>query len=329
MSDQLPQRNIPEKPSILREIYYFFTSRVFLRNTAAAIVGILIIGRLSFCALNCYTRHGKSMSVPDLVGMDYKKARQIVGSKYLRVQIMDSAAYNKDLPPMSIIEQEPKAGSKVKVNRTIYVTINPYNAGKVTLSPDLEGQDVKFVEAVLKSLQLEIGEKTYIPDKTENTVLQIKYKGKVLMDARDGKKAKEADLKIPQGSVVDLVISKGAGEEVPIPNLVCQPVEAARLQIASSDLIVGIIIGDGYISDTASAYIYKQTPEYDNYDRMRKGEAIELRITQRRPANCSDNLDIDTRPVIKEEENKKTENEETPKEEKPKTKAKITRKKDN
>jgi len=92
-----------------------------------------------------FTRSGQELSVPDVTGMSIKAAREILHKEGLNLseEITDKIDYNH--PAGLILNQHPKAGSKCKKDRKIYVTVSkgalpvtvPYLIG---LSP----QDAKY-----------------------------------------------------------------------------------------------------------------------------------------------------------------------------------------
>jgi beta-lactam-binding protein with PASTA domain len=74
--------------------------------------------------------------------------------------VLDTLDYDKSLPPLTIIEQDPAAGTDVKENRKIYVKINAAGFGKVSM-PDLEQLTFRQALATIRSLGLKEGTKSY------------------------------------------------------------------------------------------------------------------------------------------------------------------------
>ena len=78
----------------------------------------------------------------------------------LRYEVLDSATFNPDFKPLSIIEHVPKAGKKVKDNRKIYLTINPSDFREIEIPKGLTGKTLRQVRPNLVALGFEIGEIT-------------------------------------------------------------------------------------------------------------------------------------------------------------------------
>src|SRR5688572_29497244 len=101
------------------------TLGVVLANFAIAIVILVVIG---ICYFYIYlpntTCHNCSITVPDLAGMKYDELETFLADHELRFEVEDSV-YHEDYPPLTVLRQFPKAGSIVKPNRIIYVSINP------------------------------------------------------------------------------------------------------------------------------------------------------------------------------------------------------------
>ena len=100
----------------------FFKTKTFKYN-ALAVVGIttfLIV--LNMFALRIYTDHGESIEIPDLRGKTTAEVSQILNKIDLRYQIRDSV-YSHETAPGTVLDHFPKAGMKVKENRTIFITL--------------------------------------------------------------------------------------------------------------------------------------------------------------------------------------------------------------
>ena len=103
----------------------FITSKQFLRQLGFAILAVVILVILALQWLKYSTNHGDYIEVPDLARKSMVEVREIIEDANLRYQVLDSANYNPDYPRFSVIEQNPLAGTMVKQDRKIYLTINP------------------------------------------------------------------------------------------------------------------------------------------------------------------------------------------------------------
>ncbi|HWB63321.1 MAG TPA: PASTA domain-containing protein, partial [Chitinophagales bacterium] len=100
-----------------------YLTKALLYNILIAVGIIIVLLLVVQSGLQSYTRHGESITVPDLRGMTFEQVKTTLGGKNLEWEIMDSV-YDMGKPPLSIVDQNPKANSKVKEGRTIYITIN-------------------------------------------------------------------------------------------------------------------------------------------------------------------------------------------------------------
>jgi beta-lactam-binding protein with PASTA domain len=107
----------------MKDIIEFFKSKIFLINLAIAAAVMAAIFGFTYKWLDNYTKHGESIVVPDLKGMKAKQLDSMISDLHLNYAIIDSI-YFTDKPQGVIIEQDPLPGSKVKENRTVYLTIN-------------------------------------------------------------------------------------------------------------------------------------------------------------------------------------------------------------
>ena len=73
--------------------------------------------------LNNYTRHGESLTLPNLKGLSFEEVEKILAQKKLRYIITDTA-FIDSMPKGSVVEQNPSENTKVKEGRFIYITIN-------------------------------------------------------------------------------------------------------------------------------------------------------------------------------------------------------------
>ena len=124
----------------------FLISRVFFLNLLLAILVVFGIFKLTIWWLDSYTRHGESITVPDLSGYTLEQAERKLEAKDLHYFIMDSVDMPEEMPN-TIVEQDPFPGDKVKRGRKIYVTVTRQTRLKVNLLSSLlclEGKQACF-----------------------------------------------------------------------------------------------------------------------------------------------------------------------------------------
>ena len=176
----------------------YLISKFFFKQVikSFAIVSFLLI--VLFFYLKISTNHNNYINVPDLTGIEFDKAIQILNDNKLNYVVIDSALYNPDLPKFSVVEQIPKSSSEVKKNRKIYLTLNPSNYGKVSIPKITQITQRSAVSSLLAS-DLEVGEITYEDNIGKDMVLKIFIAGKEIS---------EGDL-VPKKSKIDLVLGNG------------------------------------------------------------------------------------------------------------------------
>ena len=164
-------------------------------------LAVLAIVLLSFLVLNWLkstTNHGEFVEVPDFSKMSVMEMREVIEDSNLRYEVLDSANYNPDYPRFSIIDQEPPAGNKVKMNRKIYFTVNPSGYKKVTV-PQIIQVTQRNAASMLRAVGLDVQRVTYVDELGKDMVYQIKYKGKYV---------KPGD-KLPKTSKIELICGNG------------------------------------------------------------------------------------------------------------------------
>ena len=176
----------------------FVSSKVFLKQVALAIAALIVFSFLVLKWLDVTTNNGEFVVVPDLKGKSLNTVKIELKDRDLVMEIQDSANYNPDYPKFSVIDQDPAAGSQVKENRKIYLTLNPSGYRKVAV-PDIVNRTLRQAKPTLEALQFEVGKTTYVDNIGKDIVLSISHKGK---------KIKEGDM-LPLTSKIDLVLGNG------------------------------------------------------------------------------------------------------------------------
>lgn len=243
--------------------------KTFGVHIIAIVVTLFIIFTVVSFILNSYTRHGESLTVPDIRGLKIEDAIHVLEQKKLRYIISDSL-YFDDKPKLSILEQNPAPQSKVKEGRFVYITINSNKAPQVNL-PNLLDVSLRQAEAMLASTGLKVGKFIYKPDIAKDVVLDVQYMGGSI----------QPGVKIGKGSAVDLVLGDGlGGESIDMPDLTGLTLEEANNLLQSSSLTLGSVVYMGSISDSASAKVVRQNPPFTEGATINGGQPIDLFIRQ-------------------------------------------------
>lgn len=247
----------------------FFANKFFLINLFIAFIFIGVLGWLGLSFLDNYTKHGESITVPDLKNLTLEQTEQILKNKQLKFQIMDST-YIAGKLPLTVLEQSPEALSKVKQNRTIYLTVNSIIPPSVKM-PNLKDVSLRQATLILESYGLKVGELIYKPDLAQNAVLEQQISGVPIAPMTS----------VNKGSVIDLVLGNGLGNTlVSLPNLVGYKLEEAKFILQGSSLNIGLVIVDKTVTDTLSAIVYKQSPLYSENLKLNMGESVDIFLSK-------------------------------------------------
>lgn len=253
------------------------TSQPFWVNLVAVLAFLFLIGFLFFVSLGFITRHGKTITVPEVEGKKVDDARMALDALGFKVVVQDSA-FMDSLPAFTVLRQSPQANAVVKIYRTVFLTVNKAEP-PLTAMPDLISYSFRSAVMTLESQRLVMGDTLYRADFAKNTVLDQLY---------DGKSIKAGTL-IPEGSRISLVLANGVGLSAnPVPNLIGLTFQQARDLLSANNLNLGVVLYDGQITDTANAVVFRQIPALTD-DRgqpnsIHSGEGMDIWISQTPPA---------------------------------------------
>src|SRR5258707_15341037 len=243
------------------------------------VAGILLF----FCIIFFYvylpnvTNHGEFVEVPDLQGTKIEELEKFLQDHKLRYSVNDSS-YTDTLPPLSVLRQFPAPGSKVKENRIIYVSLNRETPPTLPM-PDLTGS-LDNARAVLKSNELKLGMIYYEASPFKNLVKEFRFQGTPI----------EAGIRLPKGSLIDLVVGDGNGPaDFTIGNLVGDAYETALEKIAGWNLHLGKVeLAEDADTTGVNPFVFRQEPLAG--DSVRVGEPVNLWVAPKgyKPAEKED-----------------------------------------
>lgn len=255
----------------MKNQFSFLFSKLFLKHLGISLIIVIVLFITALISLRIYTNHGESYNVPDVNGLTESQLSNLIDQSDLQYQIIDSVHLN-GITPGVVVEQIPKAGSKVKKDRTIFLTINALNPEKVLL-PRLTDYSLRSAQVILSSHGLTIGKLIYIPSEYTNLVLGQHFQGKSI----------EPGEPVLKGSAIDLLVGRGLGSDLTsTPDLIGLTIEEATPYIQSISLNLGLIAYDANIlsrQDSLSAFIYKQTPSPSSRPNIPIGSSIDLWVT--------------------------------------------------
>ena len=215
---------------------------------AAAFIIVLIIA--ASILLRVVTKHGKTVTAPDFTNLTVAEAQELAHSSHVSVKVVDSV-FVRRLSGGVVYRQLPKAGSKVKEGRSIFLTINSVVPRKVVM-PNLYGYSVTEARSELQNRGLNMGYLNYVRDIATNTVLEQMV---------DGVEVKAGDL-VVSGSTVDLTVAVASEDNrTEVPRVIGMKYVSAVDALHDKFLNVGTVRFDPNIrtyADSVNAVVYKQ-----------------------------------------------------------------------
>ena len=254
-------------------MFKFITNKPFWVNLVAVIVIAVLILFLFLKMLGLLTKHGAYLKVPAVVGMSTKEAVKLLEKEGFDVYIQDSV-FTDTAKRGVVLKQLPDPNATVKVNRTVFITVNRYIPPMIVM-PKLEGQNLAFAIRMLERNHLILGDTTFRPDFMMGSVLEQHFNGMRIPEKS----------KIQWGSRIDLIIGGGLeNKQMPVPSLTGMTYAEAKAFLDENGINLGALITEGSITDTASAYIIKQRPERLDIDNMliyiQSGQLMDVWISQ-------------------------------------------------
>jgi len=252
----------------------FLKSKTFKYHFLLALAAGIAFLWFSFKALDVYTRHGRTIEVPDLVGMNKEEVQNVLRRAHLRMVINDSI-FDTTREKGSVASQNPAAGAEVKKNRTIYLTTVAVLPEMVAM-PDLTDLSFRQAQALLLTYGLEVGQLDYVPNIARNAVLQQKFNDGTI----------QPGTLIEKGTRINLVLGTGVGSSyVNVPLVIGRPRDEAIRLINSSSLNIGQEV---FLDDTEeNLRVYRQSPNVLNRpQKVAMGSTVDLYY------RSSDNFDF-------------------------------------
>lgn len=173
---------------------------VLMAIISGALVALFLFG------LSVYTKHGESVTVPSVVGMQETEAAKVLKAASLRYEIVEFV-YLTDGTPGAVIDQIPEENSKVKKDRVVFLRAQATDVEMITI-PSLKDFSQRQAIATLNSLGFMKVKVEEVPSAYKGLVIDVKHKGKSV----------QINDKLPKGDALTLVV--GAGGEVVIDSLI-------------------------------------------------------------------------------------------------------------
>ena len=232
-----------------------------------AATGLLLL--FFFGYLPWTTHHGETIAVPKITGMTLDKVADFLEDRSLRFVVQDST-YDPDQPPLTVLQQDPVPGARVKENRKVYLTVSMRTAPLVPM-PKLLDLSLKTATITLQNLGMQLGEVTTVPDLQQNAVLKQRVSGR---DVKPGER-------VPKNSRIDLVVGDGQGNnEFTLDNVMGQPFDEVKILLRGQGLQVGSVI---YQGGGGAGTVQRQRPAAGT--QVRTGQLVDLWVSGADPGD--------------------------------------------
>jgi beta-lactam-binding protein with PASTA domain len=246
---------------------------------AIAIIFILLL--LFLWSLGLITKHGKTLTIPSVMGASLADAEKLLEEKGFEIEIQDSV-FVDTAAPLSVLRQFPEADAVVKENRTVYLTISRAIPPTIDM-PNLEGMSFRNAEMVLRQYGLKLEDTVFKPDFAKNAVLEQQHNDQRI----------KPGTKIRMGSSIVLVLGSGLGQDAfSVPDMFGLTFADAKAFLEANGLNLGAPVFDPDVRDSSNAYVYRQSPQRFTDDgrmnRIRQGQSMDLWLSVEKPVRQID-----------------------------------------
>ncbi len=266
------------KRSFLSHVIAFLKHPGLWKNIGVLAAALLLVFFGFRSCLSLYTHHGEAIILPIFEGKQLEEAKRIAKDRGLKIEVT-KGAFDPDRDPGLVVAQQPKAESRVKRNRTVYLTVLSDEAPMVRLPSLVGSYDYEQYTRRLDPLKISyyIAEQVYDPKQEENSILHFFY---------DEQKIEDQDLrkgiKVPQGARLGFVVTVRRTGSVNVPDLRCRTYSEALFVIGGYNLTIGETSG---VSDNLDeAYIERTEPA--SGEAVDEGSAIRVFLSRAYPDNC-------------------------------------------
>lgn len=172
-----------------------------LMNLLYIILTAIILAWLASLFLDFWTDHGDERVVPNVKGMSYANAQNVLKEVDLNVEISDSV-YDSAASPGTVIEQSPHRNAKVKPGRIVYLTIVAFSPKTVTI-PDISNVSLRQAQSIFEGLGIKRIKVVEVESEYQDLLLNAKYNGLPL----------SAGARIPVTATITLEVGKGLSSD--------------------------------------------------------------------------------------------------------------------
>jgi beta-lactam-binding protein with PASTA domain len=262
-------------------MFKFISGKPLWVHILLAIALVFIMLFLFLWSLGFVTKHGKTLTIPSVMGKSLQDAQALLDEKGFEIEIQDSV-FVDTAAPLSVLRQFPEADAVVKENRTVYLTISRAVAPTIDM-PNLEGMSYRNAEMVLRQYALKLEDTVFRPDFAKNAVLEQQFNGERI----------KPGTKIRMGSGISLVLGSGLGQDqFSVPDMFALTFPDAKAYLEANGLNLGAAVFDPDVKDSLNAYVYRQSPQRFTEDgrinRIRQGQSVDLWLSVQKPVRQID-----------------------------------------
>lgn len=142
-------------------------------------LAVLVLAWLMMLFLDIWTHHNDDATVPEIKKLSYTEARSALERAGLGIAISDSI-YDTTVPPGTVMESWPKAGSQVKAGRDVYVTVTAFSPKHVTLTMPITGVSARQAASYLNALGITGVRIVHVPSEYPDLVESASADGRPL-----------------------------------------------------------------------------------------------------------------------------------------------------
>lgn len=225
------------------------------RWVAGILFALLALGAAAWGAWTYLMPH--DVQVPGVVGLSVEEAQAKLEAEDLTVRIA-KGEYDEQAPVDQVLSQLPRPGAEIREGSQVVLV--PSLGPPPVKVPDLVGMTVPDARRALEQVGLELAEPTERYD-TKSPA------GRIIDQSVPPKE------RIPQGSAVQVVVSKGPAP-VPVPKVVGDTREAAETVLGANWVVN---VEEEYSDDVERGRVISQTP--DPKTELQPGETVTIVVS--------------------------------------------------
>ena len=245
---------------------------------------IVVIILFNYVIMPLYVKHSKMTKVPNVVGMNFNDAKQILDETGLDVKQGD-IRYDEAKSVGQVLEQNPQADQQVKVGRRIYLVV--CGGEQLVEVPKLSGRSIRDAKYTVEQRNLQIGN---IVKKYSNLYPEDVIISQVIQPGS----------RVKKNTKIDVIVSQGAQlGDIIVPDVTGKTLAEAKKTIEDKKLIVGKITYQP--SDLPTGKVLDQYPRKDKS--VSEKSTVDLFVAKKR--EVKENPQDDEEPTLEKQTEKK------------------------